>query len=374
MTVPPPPGPWGAQSGPPGFGQSAHGQQPPGPPPPGYPQQGPPPPWYPPPPPNKDGGTKWIALAVVAAAAAVIVVVLHSNSGESSKSSTSAASDIASANDKGPVTVITQDPSCSAWISINKTLATTSDNGWAQRNPSIPATAWTPEQRSQYEAVGQAIRTAADQTVALAKLTPHRVMRELYEQFIAYGRKYSDHISNYTPADNKIVSVANSAVGALGAICDSITFEAAARRGPLVPLPPAPLHVSPPGDPADPQPFLTSANSACGDFVSASKQLDDDTVTFRAQDFNIPASQWTPEQKTVNQGAASKMSAYADSAIRLGQRSGNPMFEDFATLSAQYYRAFVLAVPTYTSADSYLLAAGQSATATNRAACEAVGG
>ena len=42
------------------------------------------------------------------------------------------------------------------------------------------------------------MRNAADQTVPLAKLTPHRVMRELYEQFIAYARAYSDAIPTYT--------------------------------------------------------------------------------------------------------------------------------------------------------------------------------
>ncbi len=42
------------------------------------------------------------------------------------------------------------------------------------------------------------MRNAADQTVALAKLTPHRVMRELYQQFIAYARAYSDAIATYT--------------------------------------------------------------------------------------------------------------------------------------------------------------------------------
>ena len=31
------------------------------------------------------------------------------------------------------------------------------------------------------------------------------------------------------------------------------------------------------------------------------------------------------------------------------------MFEDFAILSAQYLRAFVKALPTYTAADNYLV-------------------
>ena len=58
--------------------------------------------------------------------------------------------------------------------------------------------------RAQYEAVGQAMRSAADQMVPLVKLTPHRVMRELYEQFIAYSRAYAERIPTYTPQDDNL--------------------------------------------------------------------------------------------------------------------------------------------------------------------------
>ncbi|MGV0680417.1 hypothetical protein ABQE62_29840, partial [Mycolicibacterium fortuitum] len=56
-----------------------------------------------------------------------------------------------------PVTIITEDSSCAAWIPILNTLADTEKNGWADRDPAIPASAWNPSQRAQYEAVGQAI-------------------------------------------------------------------------------------------------------------------------------------------------------------------------------------------------------------------------
>ena len=49
-----------------------------------------------------------------------------------------------------------------------------------------------------YESVGKAMRSAADQTVNLVKSTPHRVMRELYEQFIAYARAFADTVPTYT--------------------------------------------------------------------------------------------------------------------------------------------------------------------------------
>jgi hypothetical protein len=366
-TPPPPPGSWQPH-------QSAGFGPPPQDPAPGYQQ-----PWHPPPgPPNKGSSTKWLILAalvaVIAVAAAVIVVVLHSNSGGKPKDSTSSANDIASANDTGPVIVITQDPSCGAWVSVDKTLTDIENTGWNKRDSSTPASAWTPEQRSQYEAVGQALRSAADQAVAFAKLTPHRVMRELYEQFIAYARAYVSRIPNYAPPDDHLAGVANATSNALGSVCDSITFDAAAKRGPLVPPPLAPSPIAPPGDPANPQRFLTGANPVCGDWSATWQRFDDDTAAFRGQDLTTPVDQWTPEQKAISESVTSKMSAYADKASGLGQRSGNPILQDFATLSSQYYRAFVLAIPTYGTADSYVLGTGTSAGAAFWAACEAVGG
>ncbi len=43
--------------------------------------------------------------------------------------------------------------------------------------------------------------------VNLAKQTPHRVVRELYEQYIAYGRAYVDSIPTYMPADDVLADV-----------------------------------------------------------------------------------------------------------------------------------------------------------------------
>ena len=141
---------------------------------------------------------------------------------------------VASAKDTGPVAVITDDPSCTAWASINNELANSGQGLWNDRDRSVPASAWNPKQRAQFIAAGQSMRSAAAQTVGLVKLTPHRVMRELYQQFIAYARAYSERIPKYTPADNNLAGAANSASSALGSICASISDGPAAARGPLV--------------------------------------------------------------------------------------------------------------------------------------------
>lgn len=101
---------------------------------------------------------------------------------------------LASASDDGPVEIITEDPTRDAWSPIAETLSSQAANGWNDRDPSIPETDWTPGQRAQNQAIADAMMSAADQTVKLVELTPHRVMRELYEQPIAYWRAYAEAV------------------------------------------------------------------------------------------------------------------------------------------------------------------------------------
>src|SRR6478736_5641932 len=124
MSVPPPPNQRGSQ--PPTGDQPASVPQwgpPPGGQPGGAPQWGPQQPWGPPPGPPRSGGGKgkWIfggiaLLAVIAVTVVITVLVVGKNSGGGSPTPTNGnGSDIASANDKGPVAIITDDPTCSGW-------------------------------------------------------------------------------------------------------------------------------------------------------------------------------------------------------------------------------------------------------------------
>lgn len=87
-------------------------------------QQGP---WlHPPgPPPPTGNGMKWllgaVAVLLVIGITVGITVIVMSRGGDSgpSASPTGAASDIASANDTGPVSVITDEPTCSSYMPIN---------------------------------------------------------------------------------------------------------------------------------------------------------------------------------------------------------------------------------------------------------------
>lgn len=371
MSVPPPPNQWGSQ--PPTGGQPA-----------GAPQWGPPQQWGPPPgpPPSGGGKGKWIfaAIAVLAVIAVTVVITVLvvgkvSGGGESPTPTNGNGSDFASANDKGPVGIITDEPTCPAWNRIaDQYVSAETTARWRDRDASIPATAWTPDQRSMYESVGQAMDNAATQTGDLVKVTPHRVVRELYEQFIAYARLFNESVPQYEPNDNYLAGVVDGAGSALVDICAAITYESAAAISPLVPKANPPTNTSAPTDSGNPQRFVTVSGSACTDWVSNYRQFDADTAPWRSLDPNVPAAQWTADQRATVDEATPIMTAFADKAEEIGKRSGNPTFEDIAILSAQYRRAIVKALPTYTPADNYLSEVSTFLAQAINTACLAVGG
>ena len=334
--------------------------------------------------PGNNKNLKWAmgAVGAVAVLATVVAVVLLFGGGGSGApkgahpdegSSQEAAAGVASAKDTGPVTVITEDPSCAAWTSINNELANSGTGLWNERDRSVPASAWTPKLRAQFIAAAQSMRGAAAQAVGLVKLTPHRVMRELYQQFIAYARAYAERIPKYTPADNNLAGAANSASSALGAICAAIADGPAAARGPMVPPSAPPSDIAPVGNPVNPQPFLTTTNEVCDDWKAALDQFGKDTAAWQKLDPNIPAIYWNREQKAVNYAVAPVMNTYASKLEQLGRQSDNAIWQDFANLSAQYRRAFVTSLPTYTPTDNHLANAANYVSTTILGACAAVG-
>lgn len=372
--------------------------QPPGGPPPPPPPGGPPPPGnpYPPqgypgqwpqqqwaggPPPKKRGnGWKWglgalAVLVVIGVTAAVTISVTKdgADGADGGPSPTGETFGLASADDKGPANIITEDPSCAAWRKVNGTLAD-SQRGWVDRDPSVPATKWTPEQRSQYETVARAMRDAADQSIPLAKLTPHRVMREFYEQFIAYARAYSDAIPNYTSTDNHLASAALSSSGALTYACTAIEWGSAQAWAPLLSVPESPTETAPLTDPSAPSRFLTTQDPICAELGGVLDRYIADTSAWQKIDANTPASEWNTDQRSVIDAVTPVMSRYADDLEGLGRKSSNPTVQDFAVVAAQYRRAYVVALETYTAADSYLSRTSDRAITTISEACEAVGG
>jgi hypothetical protein len=317
------------------------------------------------------------AVAVVATVAAVLLLVTGDSGapkGAQGDGSSQDAADVASAKDTGSVKVITDDPSCAAWTSINNDLANGGTGLWNERDRSVPASAWTPKLKTQFMLAMQQMRNAAANTVGLVKLTPHRVMRELYQQFIAYARAYAERIPKYTPSDDNLAGAANSASSALGSICAAIADGPAAAHGPIVQPAPPPSDIAPVGNPSNPQPFLTTSNPACDDWRIALDRFGRDTAAWQRLDPNVPEIYWNREQKAINGAIAPVMLAFASKLEQLGQEADNPIWQDFADLSAQYRRAFVTSLPTYNATDNHLANAANYVSTTVLGACAMVNG
>ncbi len=327
---------------------------------------------------NKNLKLAWGAVTLLAVVATILAGVMLFGGGSAKEPSTSTTSSanptaVASANDTGPVGVITEDTSCSAWTSINNALATNGEGIWNDRDRSVPAAQWTPKQRAQFAAAAQSMRSAAAQTVGLVKLTPHRVIRELYEQFIAYSRAYAERIADYAPVDDMLAGTANSASSALGAICSAIVDGSAAARGPLVQPQAAPSQIAPAGNPANPQRFLTNPNIVCSDWKSVLDHFGTQSADWQEVNPSIPSILWNKDQKAANYAVAPIMTSLANKLDQLGKRAANPVLQDFAELSSEYRRAFVLAIPTYSPADNHLANAANYTSTTVLGACMAAG-
>jgi hypothetical protein len=335
------------------------------------------------------GGVTVIAVIAITAAVSIALTKGSGGGGNGTPSATASPSasasgtasnpggEIASANDTGPVNIITSDPTCSAWNPINTNFVDTQrKTGWVNRDPSVPSANWTPEIRSQYEQVAKSMRATADQTVPIVKLTPHRVMRELFQQFIVYARAYSDAIPHYVADDDNLSGVALASATTIADICSAINQGSAQSRGATTSDSEAPSKISDVGDPANPVSFMKSADSTCGEWDRLLNQFAADaTVNAWAQvSPKIPASGLQPDEIALNEAVAPVMSKLADDVEHLGRSSSNPVIQDFAVLSAQYRRAFVGALPSYVPADSWLDGTAGRSTNIILRACKAAGG
>lgn len=338
------------------YGQAGNHPQPP--PPPGWqqgnwPQQSGPSP-------QNGNSLKWLligvaVLLVIGISVAATLVITRNSDSEPTTPTSDAWQDIASANDTGPVAIVVEEPTCNTFVGISNSLSDLEAKGWgAQRATLGPSSQWTPEQKSEVEEVTSAMRKAADQVAPLIKSTPHRLIRELYAQFVAYGRAYADSVPNYQPANNGLASANVNAASAVVGICNSITRGSASRSIAAEPVSP-PSDSALKGDPTMPVIFLAEPGSMCLKFQQLFDTFNSATADWQALDTGISASQWTPEQKALQEAAMQPINAWADGLEATGRGSGNSVVEDFAVAAALYLRTYASIGDSYTSNDGWLI-------------------
>lgn len=293
-------------------------------------------------------------LVVGLTVGATLLFTREGSDGPSEPATSSAPSDLTSANDSGPVAIVTDEPTCRTFNTINNSLADIQQQGWGQMRGTLgPLDSWTPNDRQQVETVAKAMRNAADQAVPLAKQTPHRVVREIYEQFVAYGRAYADSIATYVPADDGLASANVNASSALIGICNSIQYGSAGRSLALdSQLPPTSFSI--PSDPANPDRVIKTAEPICDEWTARLDKFNADSSAWQDRDASVAATEWTPERRALEETAAPLLASYAVDLARIGRASENQTFEDLAVAASVYIQAYIASTSTYTNADSWL--------------------
>lgn len=336
-------------------------------------------PQQPPQPPQGGGSTKWLlaaiaVLLVIGVTIGATLLLSGGDSGPSGSPSTTNQSDIASVNDTGPVSIVTEEPTCAAYISINDSIARAQTQGWGDLRESLGAReSWTAQQQSTVAGVATAMKNASSQLASLAKQTPHRVVRELYEQYIAYSRAYSDSIPTYVPADNALATVAVTIGNTLAAICTSIDNGAASRSINVDPLD-DPANANPPPDLSDPSRFITEPTTLCNQWLERESRNLVELADWAQLDTDLSIDQWSAEQRAVQDAAVPRLLRFAEETTAASRESVNPVIEDFGSLAGQYLRAYASASSTYVSADSWLSSAGLKLTNIVTEACRAATG
>jgi hypothetical protein len=300
------------------------------------------------------GATSVTLAAALIAVVGVLVTRQRDTDGsvrEASASATSA-SWSASVGDVGPASIVTEEPTCAEWTRISAALVDTQHRVmWFDRDGSIPAVEWSPEQAAMYATVARAMGSVVVQTGSLVRATPHRVMREVYEQLIAYSQELINRIPQYQAADIEVARAADALVGAVSSICGAVASGSAQARASL------PAAALPPSNPPRPsseinrRPLMADNPSICAEWVPMSTNYRDSIAYSSGADWQAPAVDWTYDQQSVNDAAASVDTQFADESEQLSRRTNNPIAEDFAVLAAQYLRAHALALPTYVPAD-----------------------
>jgi hypothetical protein len=96
-------------------------------------------------------------------------------------------------------------------------------------------------------------------------------------------------------------------------------------------------------------------------------------VDWNNADHGAPAELWNPQQRALNDAVTPLLLNLADDVERIVQRSSNPVLQDFGIFSAQYLRAYVKGLPTYTRRDAELEGASRYTRLVITDGCRAAG-
>jgi len=218
----------------------------------------------------------------------------------------------ASDADTGPISVITFDPTCSAWTTAFADIG---------KNKFLEGT---------YPDINK-----------LAAQTPHRVMRRLYEQENAYA---GEHLKSGAAVGGAQYRAAYHASTALNAICTASVYGTGSSGTPISTY--SESVVGPPGV------FLPVWLDECQDAGVLNDKL---SSAWSGDDMKRPPTQWTPKQRAKWVELRSLMESTAADLDGVAAVGSNSVFNDFLALEAAYLRGSEKDPSLYAVADSVRL-------------------
>jgi hypothetical protein len=314
-----------------------------------------PPPMYPPfapgtPGPRRRRGWVWalavFVIVVITVVGGVVVFGRSDSDGKASIPTTappSATTRPADSHDVPAGLISVVDPVCGDYAITFEILAQR-EQSYAQIDQDTPASQWTPAQRDVIGATVRAIQTAVDQYIALQPEAENRVVQELLAQTIVYLKATAQSLPNYIAgADRYLPQAATGFGGALRSACEatSVVNELPPQSRP----PSAPQTVA--ADPSALTSFMPEKDPICTDYIPWFDRRDNELRAWYSRDQSTPASQWSAEQRALNDQARTVLLRNVGEAQEFASRTTNPVLRDFLDTLGPYSQAIADALPAY---------------------------
>jgi len=256
-----------------------------------------------------------------------------------------------------------RDPVCDDWAKSFDVFSE-SLKQWQSLNKGIPAAKWTPEQRAIFIETGEAMARSSEQFESILPKARNVVLQELIAQAVVHLRAYVEKIPTYVDEDALTSGVAINFSNAVTYMCSAVPLAPATDRA-------GPNWSSTVNNPSGLVDFMEGPDPVCGDFLAVSEKQNTALKGWAETDPTVPAEQWTPKEKKLNEAVSTVLNQYLPEFRRLAEGAEGRIVGDLLATQASYTQAYADAIPTYTPEDDQLWKATIALAGGIGAACEA---
>lgn len=308
--------------------------------------QGGPPPWQSvqPPPGSSSSRRRWIVIGfslLVVVAVVIVLLVWKATSSDGPGSGATTPTD--DGIDRTVGLLREKDPVCDEWGKYADELAE-NEKRWAQTDDTIPATAWTAEQRRIFADVGAAMKIATNQFEAILPKARNVVLQELIAQTIFYLETYVQDIPNYVGRNALIAGVASNFSNAVTFMCTAVPTTSTVNLDDVE-------RSSTVSNPAMISDFMAEGDSVCAELAVLLDRQSSMLEGWTAGDSMTPADSWSAEEWALNKAVREVLTHDLVQFRDIAERAKGRVTGDLIATHNAYLKAFADAIPTYTPDD-----------------------